>query len=130
MAVQPTKPGRGIDGHSLLQKQQMFARYLGQILAFIHAHQDWAVTLSEGYVGDTDAADADWDGPHMRSGCHYLKLAQDLNLFVSGVFVRGAHPAWDEIGATWLALNPLCRWGGTFASRDWNHLSITHEGRQ
>ena len=122
---------RGIQGTTLLQKQQAFARQLGQILTFIHSHPTWAVSMGEGFVGQTDDADHDYDGPHMKSGAHYNKLGQDLNLFVGGVYVTGAHPAWDEIGATWKAMNPLfSRWGGDFASRDYNHLSYEHEGRK
>lgn len=120
---------RGIEGLSLLQKQQAFSRMLGQILAFIHSHPSWAVTMGEGYVAQTDAADGDYDGPHMRGGAHYNKLGQDLNLFVEGVYVAGAHPAWDEIGTTWKGLNVLARWGGDFASKDFNHISIFHEGK-
>jgi hypothetical protein len=103
---------------------------LGQILAFIHSHPSWAVTMAEGFVGQTDGMDGDHDGPHMTGGAHYNQLGQDINLFVSGVYVTGAHPAWDEIGATWKAMNPVfARWGGDFASKDYNHLSLTHEGK-
>lgn len=120
---------RGIPGMGLLQKQQLFVRLLGQLIGFVYTHPTWALTLGEGFVGQTDGADGDHDGPHAASGAHYTKLGIDLNLFVENVYVRGHHPAWDEIGATWLGLHPLCRWGGTFLSRDYNHLSIYHEGR-
>jgi hypothetical protein len=113
--------GRGKPGYSLLQKQQLFARLLGQILGFIYTHPTWAVTLSEGY-------DDDGKG-HMGGSLHYSRLAQDLNLFVEGHYVTGWHPAWDEIGATWEKLHPLCRWGGNFNSRDYNHISIAHEDK-
>lgn len=104
----------------LLSKQQTFAKLLGQLLVWIYTHPTWAVTLGDGYAHDG----------HMANSLHYIRLAQDLNLFVGGVYVTGAHPAWDEIGACWKGLNPGCAWGGDFASKDWNHLSMAHEGRQ
>jgi len=120
---------RGVEALSLGQKQELFAQLLGRLLTWIYTHETWKVRLGEGYVGDTDAKDGDYDGPHMRNGEHYNKLAQDLNLFVKGVFITGAHPAWDEIGAKWKSFHPLCRWGGDFASRDFNHISLTHGGK-
>lgn len=114
---------------TLLQKQQLFAKLLAQLITFIVGHADWAVTMGEGYVGDTDGKDGDHDGPHMTGGAHYSKLGQDLNLFVQGHWVTGWHPAWDEIGATWTGLHPLCRWGGNFASKDYNHVSLFHDGK-
>lgn len=113
---------------TLLSKQQLFARLLSQLVAWIFTHPTWAVTMGEGFVGKTDGMDGDHDGPHMTGGAHYNQLGQDLNLFVSGVYVTSAHPAWDEIGATWKGLHDLARWGGDFQSRDFNHFSLTHDG--
>lgn len=105
----------------LLQKQQLFARLLAQLISWIYTHPTWAVTLGEGY-------DDDGKG-HMPGSLHYSRLAQDLNLFVEGHYVTAWHPTWDEIGACWKGLHPLCRWGGDFASKDWNHISMYHERR-
>jgi hypothetical protein len=115
--------------YTLREKQSLFARLLAQLILWIFA-QGWEVTLSEGYVGITDGKDFDHDGPHMRAGAHYTQLGQDLNLFVQGKYQRTGCPEWDEIGAKWLSYHPLCRWGGQFKSRDWNHVSLFHEGRQ
>lgn len=120
---------RGTEGLTLGDKQRLFCRLLGQLLAFIYAHPSWAVTLGEGYVGDTDGKDKDYDGPHLAGGAHYNRLGQDLNLFVQGTWVTGSHPAWDEIGQVWLGLHPFCRWGGEFHTKDWNHFSLLHDGR-
>lgn len=105
----------------LVAKQQLFTRLLGQLLGWIYGHPTWAVTLGEGYRGDSQG--------HMAGSLHYSRLAQDLNLFVEGIWVTGWHPAWDEIGAVWRGFHPLARWGGDFHSRDFNHFSITHEGK-
>lgn len=120
---------RGVDGMTLRMKQSLFARLLAQLITWIF-DQGWEVTLAEGYVGDTDAADADYDGPHMRSGAHYTRLGQDLSLFVKGEYKPDLCPEWDAIGAKWLSMHPLCRWGGLFKSKDANHVSLFHEGRQ
>ena len=117
------------DNYTLRQKQALFARLLAQLITWIYTHPGWEVTLSEGYVGDTDARDGDHDGPHLSGGAHYNKLGQDFNLFVDNKWITGSHPAWDEIGAKWLSLHPLCRWGGTFNSRDYNHVSLFHGGK-
>lgn len=117
------------DNYTLRQKQALFARLIAQLISWIYTHPSWEVTLSEGYVGDTDARDGDYDGPHMRGGAHYKKLALDMNLFVDGKWITGGSEAWDEIGEKWKGLHPLCRWGGDFKSRDFNHFSLFHEGK-
>lgn len=117
------------DNYTLRQRQSLFARLIAQLVTWIYTHPGWEVTFSEGYVGDTDARDGDYDGPHMRNGAHYNKVALDINLFVDGAWITGSHPAWDEIGEKWLSLHPLCRWGGTFHSKDWNHFSVFYNGR-
>lgn len=129
-----TEGTRGVPGLDLGGKQELFAKLLGQLLAWIHSHPTWRVRLAEGFVGYTDGADGDHDGPHMTGGCHYLKLAQDMDLFLvdtagARVHVTRSSPAWQEIGAFWKSLHPLARWGGDFASRDYNHFSVTHEGK-
>lgn len=121
MGAPPTKPGRGVDGLSLLQKQQLFVELLSRLIAFVYTHPTWKLTLGEGYRSDGQG--------HMAHSLHYEKIAQDLNLFVEGHYITGHDSAWDEIGAFWVALHPLARWGGNFNSRDYNHLSVTHEGR-
>lgn len=113
---------------TLRQKQSSFAFALAQLIVWIF-DQGWEVTLAEGYVGMTDAADGDYDGPHKRGGQHYCQLAQDLNLFIDGDLIEnGEHPAWAAIGAKWKRLDTLARWGGDFPG-DSNHFSFEHEGR-
>ena len=112
---------------TLREKQSAFAYQLARLIQWIY-DQGWQLTLSEGFVGDTDAADGDYDGPHKQGGLHYKRLAQDLNLFVDGQWiVRGDHPAWQAIGKRWKQMDSLARWGGDF--NDANHFSFAHEGR-
>lgn len=119
---------------SLGEKQEVFAKLLGQLLVWIHGHLSWRVRLAEGFVGYTDGQDGDHDGPHLTGGAHYNKLGQDFDLFILDerglrFHVTTAHPAWDEIGTTWKGMHPLARWGGDFTSRDYNHFSLIHEGK-
>lgn len=113
---------------TLREKQSAFVKALGDLIVFVYEHPAWALTLSEGYVGDTDGRDGDHDGPHKAGGAHYTRLGIDLNLFIGGQLIRdGGHAAWLEIGAFWKRQHPLARWGGDFG--DSNHLSFFHEGR-
>jgi hypothetical protein len=111
---------------ALLERQWLFAACLGKLLVWINA-QGWAVTLAEGYVGDSINKPSE-DTPHLRTGNHFKRLAQDLNLFVDGQLVKdGAHPAWQAIGAYWKGLHPECAWGGDFAKPDANHVSLAYQ---
>jgi hypothetical protein len=105
---------------TLREKQSLFARLLAQLILFVYQRPGWELTLGEGH---NDARVG-----HMRGSLHYVRLAQDLNLFVNGEYVsKGGHPAWREIGEQWESMHELCRWGGRF--KDDNHLSLEHEGK-
>ena len=107
---------------NLLDKQQLFSRLVGTLLVWIYQQDTLAVTF-----GDFNRPD---QKGHMANSLHYIRLAADLNLFVDGVFQQGDCPAWQAIGAKGKSLNPLCAWGGDFKSRDENHFSLMHEGRE
>lgn len=105
---------------TLLDKQRLFVRLLGQLIEFAYA-RGWEFTLGDAYRPDGKG--------HMPGSLHYSRLAIDLNLFVDGVYVRAWHPAWDELGVVWKALHPLARWGGDFKAKDYNHFSVEHGGK-
>ena len=106
---------------TLKEKQVRFSQLLGVLLVWVYSHPGWELTLGEGQVDSKTG--------HMVGSLHYIRLAQDLNLFVGGQYITGQHPVWDAIGAFWVSLDPLCRWGGNFASRDYNHISLEHGGK-
>ena len=117
---------------TLREKQSLFAVLKARLVLWIQT-MGWSYVEGEGYVGNTDAADGDYDGPHKAGGAHYTKLGEDGALFVGGtwqgdvytggVYVsKGGHPAWKTIGEAWERMHPLCRWGGRF--RDDNHISL------
>lgn len=105
---------------SLLQKQQAFAAAVGRLLTYITA-RGWAVTFGDAWRPDMKG--------HMPGSMHYIRLAVDLNLFVAGAWVAKDHPAWQELGAVWKAMDPQARWGGDFKSVDLNHFSFEHDGK-
>lgn len=105
----------------LARRQRLFVQLLGQLIVWVYHHVGWELSLGEGF-------DSERDGGHMHRSLHYLKLAQDFNLFVGGEYIRdGSHPVYGAIGEYWESLHPLCRWGGRFA--DANHFSLEWEGR-
>jgi len=119
---------------SLGQKQELFMKLLGIFIPWIHTHPTWRVRMQEGYVGITDAADGDYDGPHMQGGAHYNKIGLDIAFFLlepgKEIQLTTWHPVWDEAGTFWKSLHPLCRWGGDFQSKDFNHFSLYHAGKE
>jgi len=104
----------------LRQQQVLFVKLLGKLINFAY-ESGYELTLGEGYRSDNKG--------HMPNSLHYIKLAQDLNLFVDGVYIEADHPAWHKLGDYWKSLDPLCAWGGDFSSKDYNHFSLRYEGR-
>lgn len=107
---------------TLGQRQRLFTRLLGELIGWIYA-QGWELSMGEGYVGDSINKPTE-DTPHIRTGAHFCRLGIDLNLFIVGVWQPKAGKEWAMIGAKWLSLHPLCRWGGNLPSKDLNHFSL------
>lgn len=95
------------------------------------AMSGYEVAFGEGYVALTDAADGDYDGPHMKDGGHYTGLGMDLLVYNHiGVPIRdSAHPAYQRLGEKWRRIHYLARWGGDFAKVDANHFSFARDGK-
>lgn len=120
----------GAEVSALRDTQSLFVKLLGQLIDHAYA-QGYELTLGEGYRSDHRG--------HMENSNHYIALAQDLNLFVNGVWKDHECPEWDVLGAYWKTLHPLCRWGGDFMIRnsitgkeepmaDLNHFSLEWNG--
>lgn len=112
---------------SLLEKQWLFAELLGEFLVWIKAHGykvvggDWHRTPAQAVANAST-------GAGILHSLHTLSLAQDLSLFMDGVYQRESEP-YRPLGEYWKSLHPLCRWGGDFKTRqDGGHFSIEHEG--
>ena len=101
---------------TLRQKQSKFVEMLARLIDFAVGH-GYELTLGESFDDDNIG--------HMKNSLHYIRLAQDFNLFINGVFqdTTEAHRPlgeyWESIGGSWGG-----RWG------DGNHYSLGHEGRK
>lgn len=114
---------------TLREARVLFTRLKAEWITWVFA-QGYELTASEGYVKDTDAADGDYDGPHMNGGAHYTGTGEDFNLFIDKQLVTNSdHPVWKKIGAKWKTMHERCRWGGDFAKKDANHISIEFGGK-
>ena len=106
---------------SLRQLQSILVRCLGHLYTYAD-RQGYELTLADGLRSDRKG--------HMTNSLHYIALAQDVNLFIRGEWIKdGGDPVWTELGTYWERLHPLCRWGGRFPSVDSNHFSVTYDGR-
>lgn len=61
----------------------------------------------------------------IRNSGHQRKLAQDLDLFIDGVY-QTTTEAHRPFGEWWEKQHPLARWGGRFG--DGNHYSFEFQG--
>lgn len=112
---------------TLRQAQSLFVRLLGLLIHYVY-EKGWELTLSDGHVSSKTG--------HMPNSLHYVRLAQDLNLFINGQWISdGKHSAWLEIGEFWESLHHLCSWGGRFGGdgikftgKDSNHFSLNWGG--
>ncbi len=111
MALRRYAPGS--DGkEGLREKQSRFVRMIA--LLIIQADR-------EGYeftFGDSYAQTG-----HIKDSLHYKRLAFDLNLFSSGIFLTKTKD-YKSLGVYWESLGGS--WGGRF--EDANHFSLAHKG--
>lgn len=105
---------------TLRQKQSLFTRLYAELILWVFS-QGWELTLGESFNRSGRG--------HMFNSLHYIGLAADLNLFVKGHYMSDHCPEWDKIGEKWKSMHPLCKWGGDFTEKDYNHISLLHEGR-
>jgi hypothetical protein len=110
------------------QKQSRFA--LGVALLIQEADaRGYAVTLGEAWRTPEQAKWNAAQGIGTVTSLHIERLAIDLNLFKDGVFITDG-TGHTELGAWWKALGEDHRWGGDFQKKDYNHYSITPDGRR
>lgn len=100
----------------LLEKQIRFSKILGILLLYA-PHIGYDLTLGEGYDDDNTG--------HQKGSNHYVRLAQDINVFKNGLYLQGEdataahnklHDAWDQLG------------GAPRIDHDLNHYSIEFKG--
>jgi len=103
----------------LLEKQMLHGECLARLLPFILSHPGFKFTLEDGYRPDGQG--------HKKNSNHYIKLAQDINLFKDGVFLKDSLDH-APFGAFWESLSPECVWGGRWG--DGNHYAVEYMGRK
>ena len=90
--------------------------------------QGYEVALDEGTERITEK---DPTSDHRKGSLHHLGLAQDLLLYLKGVYLRDSAQYlflgqfWKELGVK-KGLN--LTWGGDFTSPDGNHFSMGWNG--
>ena len=94
--------------------QMKFSLMIAKLI--IHAYElGYTITMGEGY----NAAGIG----HKPGSNHYIKLAQDLNLFKDGDWLKDGsghdklHDYWDSLG------------GAPRILKDMNHYSVVYNGR-
>jgi len=111
----------------LLEKQQLFCKLLPRLLDEIYA-LGYSATFGEAFRPPEMVAIHAANGKGSTRSVHPLRLAVDINLFKNAVYLRATEDH-KTFGGYWVALHPLCRWGGNFDKSDGNHYSLTHGGR-
>lgn len=113
---------------SLSEKQRLFTQNIAKLIEFAYA-SGYGLTFGEAWRTPEQAALNAKRGTGIAGSLHQLRLAVDFNLFKDGTFLTKPE-THAFLGAYWKTLHPLNRWGGDFKSRDANHYSMEHEGRQ
>jgi hypothetical protein len=99
---------------TLREKQSKFVIMLALLIRRANA-LGYEMTLGCGYCK--------LEGHHRKNSCHYIRLAQDINLFKNGIWLKDGtghdvlHDIWDGLG------------GAPRIPGDLNHFSVEHEGR-
>lgn len=111
---------------TLGEKQRLFTRLVADLIKFAYA-AGYELTFGEVLRRPAVAAENATKGTGIANSLHRLSLAVDFNLFKSGVYLTDSE-THRPLGNYWKTLDPLCRWGGDFASKDGNHYSLEHDG--
>ena len=107
---------------TLKDQRIKFTRLLIQLIQWANLNPRWKVALGRDY----DEANEKYR--HMKGSLHYIGLANDLALYIDGVYQTDTE-AYATLGHHWCNLDKDCRWGGDFKKPDGNHFSLAWEGK-
>jgi len=102
-----------IQASELFDRQVSFTQILSRLLLYAET-LGYQVTLGDAYATQG----------HIKNSRHYCRLAIDLNLFLSGVYLRETKDHL-KLGAFWESLGGT--WGGRW--QDGNHYQLDYKGR-
>lgn len=100
------------------QARVEFSRLIARLLLYMNGTPGYEAAYAEGMDRKT-AKDPTSD--HMDKSLHELGLAQDIDLYLQGQYIRTTE-GHARFGEVWESMHPLCRWGGRFG--DGNHYSF------
>lgn len=113
---------------SLRQKQSRFALAVALLIQEAD-RRGYAVTLGDAYRTPGQAMANALSGSGIASSLHCERLAIDLNLFRDGRYITDGEGHAD-LGRWWKELHPDHRWGGDFKKKDFNHYSLSSDGKR
>jgi hypothetical protein len=108
----------------LRDKRIRFSKQIAALLLWGNSHENWEVAFGQ----DFDEADPKEKRRHRKGSLHYLGLANDLALYIDGVYQTKTE-AYRPLGERWKLQAPDNRWGGDFKVKDGNHFSVSFEGK-
>lgn len=113
----------------LFQKRLLFTRLLPKLIEATKG-LGYLCTINEVLRSPAAAA---WNAQHglgISNSLHIDGLAVDLNLFsADGTYIT-TNLGHADLGMYWKSQHPDCCWGGDFVKTDFNHYSITYQGRK
>lgn len=113
---------------TLRQKQTRFALAVALLIQEADK-RGYAMTIGEVERSRLQAMANAKAGSGISNSLHCQRLAIDLHLFKDGRYITGSE-GHSELGRWWKDLNPDHRWGGDFAARDYNHYSLSPDGKR
>lgn len=114
---------------NLLEKQQAFSILIAKFLLACD-RAGYQVTFGEAFRPQEMAEIYAKEGKGVINSVHCLRLAFDLNLFKSGIFLTELED-YRAMGEYWESLstdNYTTCWGGRFSKPDVDHFSFLHSG--
>lgn len=112
----------------LLEQQWLFGELVPHLLLKIK-ELGYKYTWGEAWRPPETAKLYAQQGLGTVTSLHIDRLAVDLNLFKDGKYITDG-TGHTDLGAFWKSLHPLCRWGGDFPKKDFNHYSMEWGGRK
>lgn len=109
---------------TLGEQQRAFPPMVAKLIEWCYAN-GYELTLSECYRTPEQAALNAQTGSGISNSLHTKRLAIDLNLFRSGVYLTDS-AEYEPLGVYWESLGGS--WGGRFSKPDGNHFSLSWEG--